>query len=69
MAFRSLGVRFYRDSLASGLTEREKIFVFGAGGHTKVLIDSLERKGGHKIAWVCDDGVDKHDSKSRWIKN
>jgi hypothetical protein len=42
-AFSSLGVHFYRDSLASG-TEREKIFVFGAGGHAKVLGDSLKRE-------------------------
>jgi sugar O-acyltransferase (sialic acid O-acetyltransferase NeuD family) len=42
------------------MTEREKIFVFGASGHAKVVIDMIEREGRCEIAWVCDDALDKH---------
>ena len=42
------------------MSGREKIFVFGAGGHAKVVIDAIERDGRYVIAWVCDDAVDKH---------
>jgi sugar O-acyltransferase (sialic acid O-acetyltransferase NeuD family) len=45
------------------MSEREKIFVFGAGGHAKVVIDAIERQGRYKIAWVCDDAVDKHGTQ------
>jgi sugar O-acyltransferase (sialic acid O-acetyltransferase NeuD family) len=45
------------------MSEREKIFVFGAGGHAKVVIDAVEREGRHKIAWICDDAVDKHGTQ------
>ena len=41
------------------MIEREKIFVFGAGGHAKVVIDAIEREGRQAIAWVCDDAVEK----------
>jgi sugar O-acyltransferase (sialic acid O-acetyltransferase NeuD family) len=46
-----------------GMSKREKIFVFGAGGHAKVVIDAVEREGRHKIAWICDDAVDKHGTQ------
>jgi sugar O-acyltransferase (sialic acid O-acetyltransferase NeuD family) len=42
------------------MTEREKIFVFGASGHAKVVIDAIEREASREIAWVCDDAIDKH---------
>ncbi|MDB5863991.1 MAG: Serine acetyltransferase-like protein [Betaproteobacteria bacterium] len=42
------------------MTEREKIFVFGASGHAKVVIDMIEREGRREIAWICDDALDKH---------
>jgi sugar O-acyltransferase (sialic acid O-acetyltransferase NeuD family) len=42
------------------MSEPEKIFVFGAGGHAKVVIDAIEREGLRVIAWVCDDAVEKH---------
>jgi len=45
------------------MSEREKIFVFGAGGHAKVVIDAVEREGCHKIAWICDDTVYKHGTQ------
>ena len=34
---------------------REKLLVFGAGGHAKVVIDIIERQGSHDIAGVVDD--------------
>jgi len=34
------------------MSEPEKIFVFGAGGHAKLVIDAIEREGLHVIAWV-----------------
>lgn len=33
----------------------EPIFVYGASGHAKVVIDSVERAGMHEVAWVIDD--------------
>jgi sugar O-acyltransferase (sialic acid O-acetyltransferase NeuD family) len=42
------------------MTERGKIFVFGASGHAKVVIDAIEREGSREIAWICDDAIDKH---------
>jgi sugar O-acyltransferase (sialic acid O-acetyltransferase NeuD family) len=42
------------------MTEREKVFVFGASGHAKVVIDAIEREGSRDIAWICDDAIDKH---------
>ncbi|MFZ2491242.1 MAG: acetyltransferase [Thermoanaerobaculia bacterium] len=35
--------------------ERERIFVFGASGHGKVVIDTLEQQGTYDIAFVADD--------------
>ncbi len=34
---------------------KEKIFVFGASGHAKVVIDILERQGLYDIAFLIDD--------------
>ena len=39
-AFRSLGVRQCSDP-PFGMSKPEKIFVFGAGGHAKVVIDDM----------------------------
>lgn len=36
-------------------SEREKIFVFGASGHAKVVIDIIERQGRYEIAFLADD--------------
>ena len=36
------------------------IFVFGASGHAKVVIDIFELMKGTKVAFVIDDTVDKH---------
>lgn len=37
---------------------KEKIFVFGASGHAKVVIDVLEKQGFFEISFIVDD--DKH---------
>jgi len=34
---------------------KEKIFVFGASGHAKVVIDIIERQGLYEIAFLADD--------------
>ena len=34
---------------------KERIFVFGASGHAKVVIDILERQGMYDIAFLVDD--------------
>jgi sugar O-acyltransferase (sialic acid O-acetyltransferase NeuD family) len=34
---------------------KEKIFVFGASGHAKVVIDIIERQGLYEIAFLVDD--------------
>lgn len=34
---------------------KEKIFVFGASGHAKVVIDVIERRGLYDIAFLIDD--------------
>lgn len=34
---------------------RDKIFVFGASGHAKVVIDCLEKQGRYDIAFLVDD--------------
>jgi FlaA1/EpsC-like NDP-sugar epimerase len=45
------------------MSGREKIFVFGAGSHAKVVIDAIEREGRHVIAYVCDNAVEKHGTQ------
>lgn len=37
------------------MTLREKIFIFGASGHAKVIIDIVERQGSFDIACLIDD--------------
>jgi sugar O-acyltransferase (sialic acid O-acetyltransferase NeuD family) len=39
----------------NAMTQREKVFVVGASGHAKVIIDILERQGKHEIAFLIDD--------------
>jgi sugar O-acyltransferase (sialic acid O-acetyltransferase NeuD family) len=39
------------------LKTREKIVVFGAGGHAKVVIDIIERQGNYEIAGLLDDDI------------
>ena len=34
---------------------RNKIFVFGASGHAKVVIDVIERQGLYEIIFLVDD--------------
>jgi sugar O-acyltransferase (sialic acid O-acetyltransferase NeuD family) len=35
------------------------VFVFGASGHGKVVIDAIERAGRHRVLFVCDDAAGK----------
>jgi sugar O-acyltransferase (sialic acid O-acetyltransferase NeuD family) len=37
------------------MSERKKIFIFGASGHAKVVMDIIERQGLYKIAFLVDD--------------
>jgi sugar O-acyltransferase (sialic acid O-acetyltransferase NeuD family) len=37
------------------MMEKEKIFVFGASGHAKVVIDIIEQQGLYDIAFLVDD--------------
>lgn len=37
------------------MAEREAIFVFGASGHARVVIDVIEREGRYRIAFIADD--------------
>lgn len=37
------------------MSEKNKIFVFGSGGHAKVVIDIIERQGRYDIAGLVDD--------------
>lgn len=37
---------------------KEKIFIFGASGHAKVVIDVVERQGVYTIAFLVDDNAD-----------
>lgn len=38
-------------------TEKEKIFVFGASGHAKVVIDIIEKQGLFVVACLVDDAL------------
>jgi sugar O-acyltransferase (sialic acid O-acetyltransferase NeuD family) len=40
----------------------EKLIVFGAGGHGKVVIDAILRQGVHEIAFLADADVKRHGS-------
>ena len=37
------------------MSNKEQIFVFGASGHAKVVMDIIERQGLYKIAFLVDD--------------
>jgi sugar O-acyltransferase (sialic acid O-acetyltransferase NeuD family) len=37
--------------------EKEQIFVFGASGHAKVVIDVIERQGLYEVAFLVDDDL------------
>jgi sugar O-acyltransferase (sialic acid O-acetyltransferase NeuD family) len=39
------------------LKAKEKLIVFGAGGHAKVVIDIIERQGNYDIAGLLDDDI------------
>lgn len=39
----------------AGECEKEGIFVFGASGHAKVVIDIIERQGAYQIRFLVDD--------------
>lgn len=41
-----------------GVAEKIKIFVFGASGHGKVVIDIIEKQGIHEVAFLIDDNLD-----------
>lgn len=41
---------------------KEKIVIFGAGGHAKVVIDIIEQQGNYEIAGLLDDDL-KHQGK------
>lgn len=41
--------------MVSGNMDREKIFVFGASGHAKVVMDVIEKQGRYDIAFLVDD--------------
>jgi len=44
------------------LKAREKLVVFGAGGHAKVVIDILEQQGEYEVAGLLDDDP-RHQGK------
>ena len=39
------------------------MFVFGASGHAKVVIDAIERCGTSRVLFVCDDAREKHGTR------
>ena len=39
------------------LNAKEKLLVFGAGGHAKVAIDVIEQQGNYEIAGLLDDDI------------
>jgi sugar O-acyltransferase (sialic acid O-acetyltransferase NeuD family) len=38
---------------------KEKIFVYGSGGHAKVVIDIIEKQGIYEIAFLADDDLSR----------
>jgi sugar O-acyltransferase (sialic acid O-acetyltransferase NeuD family) len=42
------------------VTEQKNIFIYGASGHAKVVMDIIERQGGLRIAAVIDDNPTLH---------
>lgn len=45
------------------MTSAGGVFVFGASGHAKVVIDAIERAGRNPVLFVCDDAPDKHGTR------
>jgi len=45
------------------LKSKEKLVIFGAGGHAKVVIDILEQQGDYEVAGLLDDDP-KHQGKN-----
>ena len=45
------------------MSEKAAIFVFGASGHAKVVIDAIECSGRMQIAYLCDDAEAKHGTR------
>ena len=39
------------------------MFVFGASGHAKVVIDAIERAGLARVVFVCDDAQEKYGTR------
>ena len=42
------------------MTEGKGLFVFGASGHGRVVIDAIERGGTRAVVFLCDDAKEKH---------
>ena len=42
---------------------KEKLVVFGAGGHAKVVIDIIEQQGSYEIAGLLDDDIRRKGSR------
>ena len=45
------------------MTDGAGVFVFGASGHAKVVIDAIEREGLARVVFVCDDAQEKHGTR------
>lgn len=45
------------------MSERSGIFVVGASGHAKVVIDAIERGGRYEVAFICDDAAAKRGTE------
>jgi sugar O-acyltransferase (sialic acid O-acetyltransferase NeuD family) len=41
----------------------EGMFVFGASGHAKVVIDAIERAAKSRVLFVCDDAPERHGTR------
>ena len=39
------------------------MFVFGASGHAKVVIDAIERAAKSRVLFVCDDSPERHGTR------
>ena len=45
------------------MDSKEQIFVFGASGHAKVVIDIIERQGLYEIVFLADDDANLKNSE------
>lgn len=45
------------------MSDRRGIFVFGASGHAKVVVDAIERSGRDRVVLLCDDAPEKHGTQ------